>query len=43
MRDDNYDVGPDGEPLEFIEDIMDSLKEMLYPNSDPSDSDYDDN
>lgn len=42
MRDDNYDVDPDGNPLDFIEDIADSIREMMFPNSDPSDSDYDD-
>ncbi len=31
--DDDLDKGPDGEPLEFIEDIVDWLSDMMFPRS----------
>ena len=38
----DLDKGPDGEPLDFIEDVVDWLSDMMNPNADPSDSDYSD-
>lgn len=31
-HDDDYDKGPDGEPLEFIEDIADSILDWMFPD-----------
>ena len=42
IMDDDLDKGPDGEPLEFIEDIADWLSDMMFPNADPDDGDYGD-
>jgi len=42
IMDDDLDKGPDGEPLEFIEDIVDWLSDMMFPNADPDDGDYGD-
>lgn len=42
MKDDDLEKGPDGEPLEFIEDIAESLWDMLFPNRDSDDGDYGD-
>lgn len=38
----DLDKGPDGEDLDFIEDIVDWLKDMMNPNADPTDGDYGD-
>ena len=39
---DNYDKGPDGEDLPFIEDIMDEMDELLSPNEEDRDAYYND-
>ena len=35
---DNYDKGPDGEDLPFIEDLKDELEELLFPNEEDRDA-----
>ena len=39
---DELDKGPDGELLDFIEDIADALSDWMDPNRDSSDCDYGD-
>ena len=36
MKDD-YDKGPDGEDLPFIEDIAESILEWIFPNEEDRD------
>ena len=35
---DNYDKGPDGEDLPFIEDIREEMEVLYYPNEEDRDA-----
>ena len=37
-----YDKGPDGEDLPFIEDIVDDLLDLVAPNEEDRDAFYND-